>query len=269
MPHSNLIRPASEFSTDINMLIYGPPGHGKTRFVGSAQDDPRTSPILVVAFEKGIRTLSHRADIDVARVEEPADLNEIRDVLTDPKCKYKSVAVDSLSEVYQLYLLKEIADQARSRPNRREDVAEIQDYAHIAIVMRRLIRWYRDLPMVSIFTALAETRQDSTTNVISTRPLCGGQKLPDELPALLNCIFYLGIAEEEDGSITRVLITAPRPRLMARVHQPENMKLPEEIENPTMTKVLDAMGVPYPGGGTSRKPVKPTPRKAISKKGKR
>ncbi len=257
---AKLIRPASDFSGDLNMLIYGPPGHGKTRFVGTAQDDSRTSPLLVVAFEKGIRTLSHRSDIDVALVEEPADFNAVRDILTDPKCKYKSVAVDSLTEVYQLYLLREIADQARLRPNRREDVAEIQDYAHIAIVMRRLIRWYRDLPMVTIFTALAETRQDAKTNIISTRPLCGGQKLPDELPALLNCIFYLGLAEEDDGSVTRVLITSPQPRLMARVHQPENVDLPGEIENPTMTSVLDAMGVPYPGGKAPKAPGKIKPK---------
>ena len=58
------VKPPSEMVDWINFLEYGDPGVGKTYLLGTAADDPRTSPVLIADIEGGLTTLRHRKDVD-------------------------------------------------------------------------------------------------------------------------------------------------------------------------------------------------------------
>src|SRR5437016_14142917 len=50
----------NEFSEATNLLIYGDPGAGKTTFLGTAVEDARTSPVLMLALEGGLKAIKSK-----------------------------------------------------------------------------------------------------------------------------------------------------------------------------------------------------------------
>src|SRR5262245_59713436 len=78
----------------LNFLVYGEPGVGKTRLIGSAQLHTLTKPLLRLDVEGGTVTLRKQKDIDVIQVR---SIQQIVDVHNDLRVNnngyYKSVAI--------------------------------------------------------------------------------------------------------------------------------------------------------------------------------
>src|ERR1700760_2225712 len=95
----------------LKALFFGPSGAGKTHMLGTATEDPRTSPMLLIDFEGGDETLAG-LDIDVAPVRSWEDYNEVYGPLLEEKDweipgsslkkgeLYRSVGIDSISETH-------------------------------------------------------------------------------------------------------------------------------------------------------------------------
>ena len=73
----DIVHPA-EAVPYLNMLIYGNPGVGKTTLLGTAQDHPETTPMLLIDVEAGVTTLRKRKDIDVITARSIQDIVEDR-----------------------------------------------------------------------------------------------------------------------------------------------------------------------------------------------
>lgn len=225
----------------MNALVFGPPKQGKTTFVSTAQDDPRTSPILIIDWEGGVSAIADRSDIHVVRVRKWEDFAEIRTWLLSGDHPYRSVILDSISEAHISALMKLLdADKRRAIP----DLLDPGDYGQALVQMRRLLRDFRDLPLHFFATALSKSDVDPQIGTILKPSLVGG--LADEAPGIFDCVMYL--ATQDIPSTTgmqtqRVLVLKGIPKFRTGIRLPRTVVAPDTIEDPTIGKFLDAVGM--------------------------
>lgn len=89
----------------LNLMIYGDSGVGKTLLAGTAAFVPELTPMLFVDVEGGTLTLSHfddTANIDVVRVTKWQDMQKLYDDLYKGNHPYKTIVIDSLTEMQKL-----------------------------------------------------------------------------------------------------------------------------------------------------------------------
>lgn len=200
----------------LNLLVYGEPGAGKTYLAGTAQDHPKTSPMLVLDVEGGTTTLRHRSDIDVIQVRSMQQVIDIHNKLyVENNGYYKTVVIDSLTELQKLDMfdiMKELTDR---RPDRDPDVPDVREWGKTGVHMRTIVRAFRDLPMNTILTALADPQKDST-GVVTLYPSVPG-KMRTELAGFFDVVGYLYTNPgEEEGTIQRIIQVVGTQRVIAK-----------------------------------------------------
>lgn len=220
----------------LKALIHGPAGSGKTYLVGTLADDSRTSPTLVLDFEGGLSTLVGR-DVDVAVIRDWRDYNEAYKILADPKSPYQSVGVDSITET-QVGGLLQILEGDSKRPD--PDTLAQADWGVILVKMRRFVRHFRDLPIHVVMTALSGDDLDKQVGRIKV-PLVQGS-FKDEIAGIFDVVGYLAQSENEEGETERLLLLRNYPAFRVKARTPMGLAIPNEIVDPDITKLLDALG---------------------------
>jgi hypothetical protein len=239
-----------------NNLIYGPSGAGKTHLLGTAMQDERTAPILVLDFEGGSITLEG-SGATVLAVRDWDDYSEVYNTLANNNntvdgVQYKSLAIDSVSETHLYSLMNAVDDRvkllvAKNETGNRVDPnkTEIQDYGTALIQMRRFLRSFRDLPMHTFVTSLTKTEvlpREGSTRL----PSCFGQ-LAEELCGMYDCVGYLAQLEEPKSTeLKRVLLLQNQKGVRVKVRTRWGVVAPEKIVDPTITALLNAFKEPMP-----------------------
>lgn len=234
------IQPVSAAETALKMLIYGPPGAGKTVLAATASEVPEMSPVLYVDVEGG--TLSIRdKKVDVLRIKTFTELAQLLEVLRSGHHNWRTVVIDSLTEVQKLNMYEVMKKVVAQDPSRDPDMPGLREYGKNAEQIRRLIRGYRDLANTHvIFTALASEVKDEKTGVVKVYPALTG-KLATEIPGFLDVVAYLSVAEQ-DGAEIRVLVTDMTSRIMAKHRTPiSGVRLPKFLKNPTMKQIYQVV----------------------------
>jgi hypothetical protein len=230
----------------LKMLVYSPVGHGKTSLLGTADQDPRLTPALILDFEGGIDAIRSKVtplesledDVESRiyswRVKGWTDFDLVHQSLLRVN-PFKLVCIDSLSEANYL-LAQTILQKVRATDPRHDpDILEQMDYQRLAVWMRRLIRAYRDLDCHVVMTALAQDMQDPITRQFEYRPALTG-KLSIEAPAMFSVVGYLGVGEKGE----RHLLTQPFGRFLAK-DRSEGGRLKGDLVDPTLPKILDLL----------------------------
>lgn len=243
-------------------LIFGPAGHGKTRLLGTAQDDDRTFPMAFLDFEAGYETLAG-LDIDVFPIRSWRDADQIYEALLDGKVKrvgdeeidfseYKSVGIDSISEWHRWALLT-ILDQEGTR-RKNPDLIEQGDYGTAAVQMRRTLRKFRDLPM-HVFYAAHAKRIDVPREGTITLPDMSGQ-LAEEVSGLVSLCGYLAVTTNEEGEEERLLLLRNWPRYRIKARTRWGGSVPDEIVEPTIGDILDVLEYDAGNGAVTKRKKK-------------
>lgn len=227
-------------------LIFGPHGNGKTRWLGTAQDDERSAPILFLDMEAGTQTLVGK-DIDVVRIRDWQDYNETYAWLASGQTKYRSVAIDSLSET-QVQGMLTILSKDTKRPD--PDLMGQSEWGMILVQMRRFVRSFKDLPMHVFMTALAKDEAMPRLGMVKVPMLQGS--FSDELPGIMDVVGYMALEETEDG-VRRLLLLHSNPKFSVKARAPWGATTPSEIYDPTVGLLLDALGYPKGGDKPTRK----------------
>lgn len=228
------IRKASPENQYINMLIYGGSGVGKTLLAGSAAKVAAMSPILVVDAEEGSMTLNEfdDADIDVVPMQDWSKMQAIYNDLHKGDHPYKTVVIDSGTEVQQLAMNSVLGTSGSVL-----DVGitpEFKDWYKNTEQIRRMIRAFRDLPMNTIITALEMDSQDPRTKRIMKRPAFSN-KLAQQVPAFFDTVFYLYVKEVKgDAPNQRLCLTDKTDSVVAKCRAQD---VPLVLENPDMAMI--------------------------------
>ena len=175
----------------VKVLVYGQAGAGKTSLIKTLP-----SPIVLSA-EGGLLSIQD-ADLPFIEIASMTDLQEAYKWLTesvDAKA-YKSVALDSISEIAEVVLNAE--KKATKDPR--------QAYGAMQEQMANIIRAFRDLPGRHVYmSAKLEKTQDEMGRVLYA-PSMPGNKTGQALPYFFDEVLALRVEKDADGNTQRALM---------------------------------------------------------------
>lgn len=235
--------PGPPTNRTLKSLIYGPPKHGKTHFLGTAAFDERTAPMAALDFEGGMVDVlatmpGWGTDFIHIPISSWQDFNEAYARIEENDEGFKSTALDSLSETHIFALMDLLEDNKPSR-EKEPDLIQQGDYGVALVQLRRLVRKLRDLPIHVFYTAHHKEDTDRKEGLITTVNLAG--KAAIEIPGLMTVVAYLALSEDEAGETQRVLLLQNYAKIRTGVRAPWGVTAPDEIYDPTVTSLLDAL----------------------------
>lgn len=217
-----VIKSTSKFADDvgIKILIYGAAGVGKTTAFASAP-----AP-LIVSAEGGLLSVADQ-DLPYVNIDSLADLREIYGWLKAGKHDYKTICVDSLSEICDLWVREYRGDT---------DAAKM--YPKMRTAVLNLLHGFRDLKYNVVFTA-RETAQEikrRAETITIVKPAVMGNKLQDDLPYVFDVVMRM-VVEYQD---TRRVYTACEGDTVAK---DRTGKLPAvfNVQDGFLTKVFNVI----------------------------
>lgn len=205
-----------DVARNMKICIYGPQGAGKTTFAATAQDHPEMRDVLFLDCEGGLMSVASRGDIHYERIHSTRQLEEIfwKVANGDPEYRrFKTFVIDSVTEL-QAVNLEEVVSEAIEKEKRRRrqqdidrsiDEPHLRDYGKSTTQLRRILRWYKNLPVNIILTALPkyiyppklEGQQENDQQPIEVRPDVT-DKLGNALMGLVDCVWYLYTEDVRD-----------------------------------------------------------------------
>lgn len=220
----------------VSMVIYGAGGVGKTTLCAEgAQDSAHGAPVLVADAEGGARAISHRDDIDVATIRNMSDLNTLRDWAMTDNFKYKSIALDNVSEIAAVSLSAIAGSKA----------PEIQHYGENTRRVIQIIRDFREIAQrraINVFFILWDAEDKDPGTGIIKHKLALTPALAQVLPGIVDIIGYLSLASDNR---TRVLSFAPSNKSVAKFRRNRSeaaqsipLVIPYNLEDGLMSDIL-------------------------------
>lgn len=209
------IRSTESIAADgVKMLVYGAAGAGKTSLI------PTLPSPIVLSAEGGLLSIAG-ANIPFVEVQDMDTLKEAYAWLKDSaEAKpYKSVCLDSISEVAEVVLAAEL------RKNKDGRAA----YGEMNSTMAELIRAFRDLPGRHVYmSAKLEKSQDETGRMLYN-PSMPGKSLTQQLPYFFDFVFPLRVERDAEGNTQRALMTDSDGLWLAksRSHQLDAWEAPD------------------------------------------
>lgn len=186
----SLKRTGSLSASGVKLLVYGQAGAGKTSLI-------KTLPQPIVLSAEGGLLSIQDADLPFIEIGSMDDLREAYQWLTGPEGQgYKSVALDSISEIAEVVLNTE--KKATKDPR--------QAYGAMQEQMADIIRAFRDLPGRHVLmTAKLEKTQDEMGRVLYA-PSMPGNKTGQQLPYFFDEVLALRVEKDGEGNTQRALM---------------------------------------------------------------
>lgn len=240
-----------------NMMIFGPPGSGKTTLAATAQDVPQMADVVFLNIEGGLLSVAHRGDIraidiyDTATLEKEYWFIKTRDAEMG-YAKTRTVIIDSGTELQTLDLQEIVQKQMgkKSSKGKARSIDDIwqEDYGKSTAHLRRVFRMFKELPHNVIVTALAkEVYPKSVTDVAAANSMgiepivvlpSMTQKVAESVMGYMDFVWYT-FYDQEDGK--HKMLTKTSGPYRAKTRGPFFQKaLGDIVVNPTMPKLYKA-----------------------------
>ena len=186
----NLRSTAGLAADGVKLLVYGQAGAGKTTLI------PTLPHPVILSAEGGLLSIVD-ADVPFLEISTMVDLWEAYDWLTQGGGQeYKSVALDSISEIAEVCLNAE--KKATKDPR--------QAYGAMQEQMADIIRAFRDLPNRHVLmTAKLEKTTDEMGRVLYS-PSMPGNKTGQSLPYFFDEVLALRVEKDAEGLSQRALM---------------------------------------------------------------
>jgi phage nucleotide-binding protein len=191
---------------NLNVLVYGPPGIGKTTFAATA---PKP---LIIDVEGGTMSIMDR-EVDIVKAVTSYDVNDaIQHAISN---KYETIVFDSLTR-YSEILMDSILSEARvAKP-------QIQHWGELITRIKKAIWKLQTYDINTIFICL-EKEFEEDKHVIK-RPMLNGN-LSQSIPAIMDVCAYLYVNDLGE----RVMSVNGNARFYAKHRTPRQNSIKEDI----------------------------------------
>lgn len=226
----------------LNTLIYGPPGVGKTVLAGTASLYTLTSPVLYIDVEGGSMSMRDFYNKSNIRIVRPTvfdrDMERYYTHLSSAKNKFKTVVIDSGTEVQKLSMSCIMQKLFESRPDKIGSSPSLQEWGKNSDAMRKFVRFYRDLPINVIILCLQQDVKDEMTGQVTVKPSFSG-KLPDEICGMMDIVGKMSTTLRTNGDkqeVSRCILFQPQGSFLAK---DRSNRLPSVMHDPTIEKIYE------------------------------
>lgn len=245
-------RSISTVKSGIKVGFFGPGGGGKTTLVGSAVESEFGSPMLYLNARGNPEVIRSKGDrIQVIDVKSYKEVEQIRkDLYNDTECPFKSVAIDTVSELLALDL--------RDRYGVETKVEWTMHSASTADILGMLRSWV-DMadwgPRLNVFFVFWDTPETRTIQgqEVTRMELQLNKALQAQAPGLVNWLGRVYVAGNESDNYMRCLDFRPIETVHVAKHQidpddPHARQIPMQIYRPHLGHILDTLkgGIPFP-----------------------
>ena len=225
------------------MLVMGEPGAGKTLLAGTSAEVPELMPLLYLDVDGGVVTNAQYEDIDARPITGIKQLETIYDVLDKNRGYYKTVVVDSLSELQKLDMKDIMAEAKKKHPDTTdEEVPDQRAYLKSQVHIRNIVRAYRDLGLHVIF--ITHSKVEDKAGKIKILPQLPGQQAA-EIAGFLSIVGLLEVERvrvknpETDKTEIRVIRQLTTASDGISVVKDRTRTLPPILKQPTMTIIYN------------------------------
>jgi hypothetical protein len=223
----------SQLSKYAKIAIYGNAGTGKTTLAATC-DTP-----LIVSAESGLISLAE-FDLPAVEINTIKDLNELIKFLKKGEHEYKTLYVDSLSEIAEKIHEHAIEEKQREAASLGKGYDPRQAYGELAIKMMSLTKTFRALAMNVVFTAKMDRFEDE--GVQKYGPMFPGQAYGKNFPYLPDMVWAIEVTKKSG----RVLRLQPNFQYYCKTrgghHLPETISIPDitaETFNGFIQRIID------------------------------
>lgn len=244
MSFEDKIVAASDVSDAGGKLIFltGAPGIGKTTLIGTLADmEEYSGRILILTAGHGISALADRTDIATMPVETWAVLKEAYEYLSRKEHPYRVVALDVATEMYHMGL-REVTAQGMATKNGQPTQEAYGVMNNKFISMMRDFRILAETKGIHvIFTSHTQETKDDNSGMILVR----ANLTPGTISTVLGLVDVAGYLDYKNKK--RVLYLVGNDRIWAKARKPVSWgPVPETIEGPTFSKLLEALSAHQP-----------------------
>lgn len=159
VPSPPALRDVTIDTATIRLLLYGPPGSGKTTFAGTSIFHPAMKDVLILAIDKGEKSVATLGNFKSVPIGNSDDLEAVVYALAQRRPGYenfRTLIVDGISEL-QTIENENIVTQEIKKGNKSDrfgvDDVQLQDYGLSGRRIGRLMRYLRDSGCHLIITA--------------------------------------------------------------------------------------------------------------------
>jgi hypothetical protein len=245
------VRPVSEVSRHRSYVLYGRSASGKTTL---ASTFPK--PLLLLdARDKGTDSIADVEGIEVMDIETWTDFETVYWYLKQHPKKYKTIVIDTLSQVQQVAIEKQIGDNLEEG-QRAGDWGTMtkRDWGTVASALKTWIINFRDLPMQVVFIA-----QDRVFNIEEEdeaeglSPEVGPGLMPSVVKHLNAAVTVIGNTFIRDKTIVKgvgkkkrefkktqyCLRIGPHAIYTTKIRKPKKVKLKSVMVDPTYEDLVE------------------------------
>lgn len=240
------IQPVSHLKTNLVMMVYGRSGTGKTHF-GSTFPKP---VLFIDTNERGTETIAQEEDIDVVRVTEWAELEDLYWALLEQKTEveYASVVIDQVTNLQDIGM-----NEVRRRSRKgRDELFTQKNWGQLSGMLKQFISEFRDLSDHYNLLLIAHERVfdagDEEDEAIE--PSIGARVMPSVGAFLDGAVDAIGSTfikerwetedKEEVRHVDYCMRIGPHAFYATKIRRPVSAgPIPELIINPTFKKIRD------------------------------
>lgn len=239
--------PVQGLGTVISALFYGRSGTGKTTISGTFP-----KPLLLIDIaEKGTDSISDIDGIDVFRMTEWNEFEEIFWRLQDGDTGYKTVVIDAIHSLQDLSI-----DQAKRDAGKAEDAqTSMKDFGKASGLMKQWILNYVDLTtdgMNVIFLAHDRITESETDGEDMITPEVGPRLMPSVASTMTGSVNIVGhsfiketierpkkAGEKKKKTIEYCMRIGPHAFYTTKIRKPKSQVIPDYLVDPDFKQLLE------------------------------
>lgn len=184
----------------VKFVVYAEPGAGKTTLIKTLP-----GPVLMLSVESGTLALRD-VSIDVLEVNTYEELMEAYQYIVEHKAEYKSIALDSVSEIAERIL-----------ENAKKVKSGWDAYSMMADSIIGLLWKFQKMPGMNIYVSAKMERVQDDSGLLMYGPDLPGKKAKNELPYIFDEVFRLHVLKDKQtGDTYRKLQTQPDGKSLAK-----------------------------------------------------